>query len=74
MAVKKSFSFDKSDQQKPASEMTRFDVIIDFFMFLGTSAGYIIQVCRLIILTSSTNVILIKTRFLKDKENDDDNK
>jgi hypothetical protein len=48
MAVKKFFSFDKSDQQKPASEMTRLDVIIDFFVFIGISAGYVIQVCLMI--------------------------
>lgn len=46
MAITKPKAFDKFDQQqkKHPSEMTRWDVIIDFIVFIGVSAGYVIQV------------------------------
>lgn len=44
MASNNSFKFDKFDHKKPPSEMTKWDVIIDFFIFIGISAGYVIRV------------------------------
>lgn len=45
MTGTKPLSFDNFDQKKPASEMTRFEVFVDFLVFIGVSAGYVIQVC-----------------------------
>ena len=44
MVSNKSFKFDKFDQKKPVSEMTRLDVIKDFVIFILISAGYVIRV------------------------------
>lgn len=40
----KPLPFDNFEQKKPASEMTRFEVFIDFIVFLLVSAGYVVQV------------------------------
>lgn len=49
MASNKSFKFDKFDHKKPPSEMTKWDVIIDFVVFIAISAGYVIRVRTLLL-------------------------
>lgn len=44
MASNNQFKFDKFDHKKAPSEMTKWDVIMDFIIFIGISAGYVIRV------------------------------
>lgn len=44
MASNNFFKMDKFDHKKPASDMTKWDVFLDFIVFIFISAGYVIRV------------------------------
>lgn len=62
--------FDKFEQKKSPSEMTRLEVILDFIVFIGVSAGYVIQVGRLSF--RENKAIKTRTCFFKDECDEDD--